>query len=48
MKTRKTEVVIIRLTKQEKEELKENARRSRANMSEYIISKTINKNGKKE
>lgn len=41
MKTRKTEVVIIRLTKEEKEILKLKARRTRKTLSAYILSKTI-------
>ena len=41
MKTRKTEVVIIRLTKDEKELLKLKARRTRKTFSAYILSKTI-------
>ena len=41
MKTRKTEVVIIRLTKDEKELLKLKARRTRKTLSAYILSKTI-------
>ncbi len=41
MKTRKTEVVIVRLTKEEKDILKEKARRGRKTISAYILSKTI-------
>lgn len=43
MKTRKTDIVTIRVTEEEKKLLKEKARRKRKTLSAYIISKTIEK-----
>ena len=42
MKTRKNDIVTIRVTQEEKKLLKEKARRKRKTLSAYIISKTIN------
>ena len=41
MKTRKNDIVTIRVTQEEKKLLKEKARRKRKTLSAYIISKTI-------
>ncbi len=43
MKTRKTDIVTIRVTEEEKKLLKEKARRKRKTLSAYIISKTFEK-----
>lgn len=42
MKTRKNKVIIVRVTNEEKELLKEKARRTRKTLSAYILSETIN------
>ena len=42
MKTRKNKVIILRVTNEEKELLKEKARRTRKTLSAYILSETIN------
>ena len=41
MKTRKNDIVTIRVTQEEKKLLKEKARRERKTLSAYILSKTI-------
>jgi len=41
MKTRKNDIVTIRVTQEEKKLLKEKARRQRKTLSAYILSKTI-------
>lgn len=41
MKTRKNDIVTIRVTEEEKKLLKEKARRTRKTLSAYILSKTI-------
>ena len=42
MKTRKNDIVTIRVTREEKKLLKEKARRKRKTLSAYILSETIN------
>ena len=42
MKTRKNKVIIVRVTDEEKELLKEKARRTRKTLSAFILSETIN------
>tara|TARA_R100001460_G_scaffold7587_1_gene19260 strand:+ start:1287 stop:1421 length:135 start_codon:yes stop_codon:yes gene_type:complete len=42
MKTRKNDIVTIRVTQEEKKILKEKARRKRKTLSAYILSETIN------
>tara|TARA_R100000654_G_scaffold33861_1_gene59263 strand:- start:205 stop:339 length:135 start_codon:yes stop_codon:yes gene_type:complete len=42
MKTRKNDIVTIRVTQEEKKLLKEKARRKRKTLSAYILSETIN------
>ena len=42
MKTRKNKVIIVRVTDEEKQLLKEKARRTRKTLSAYILSETIN------
>ena len=42
MKTRKNNIVTIRVTQEEKKLLKEKARRQRKTLSAYILSETIN------
>jgi len=41
MKTRKNDIVTIRVTQEEKKLLKEKARRERKTLSAYILSKTM-------
>lgn len=41
MKTRKNDIVTIRVTQEEKKLLKEKARRNRKTLSAYILSKTM-------
>jgi len=41
MKTRKNDIVTIRVTQEEKKLLKEKARRQRKTLSAYILSKTM-------
>jgi hypothetical protein len=43
MKTRKTKVIHIRVSEEEKKLLELKARRTRKTLSAYILSKTINK-----
>jgi len=42
MRTRKNDIVTIRVTQEEKKLLKEKARRKRKTLSAYILSETIN------
>lgn len=42
MKTRKNDIVTIRVTQEEKKLLKQKARRERKTLSAYILSETIN------
>ena len=42
LKTRKTDIVTIRVTEEQKKLLKLKARRTRKTLSAYILSETIN------